>query len=85
MLETVAIIAVVLAIAIAIVLMTYAANQDAEFPGYMEADLVLVGLEDRYGIVRNGAAGDCPTDSASFAELAADPDTIFASAEGRSL
>lgn len=48
------------------------------------ADLVLVGLEDRYGIVRNGAAGDCPTSSASFAELAADPDTIFASAERRS-
>jgi precorrin-3B synthase len=47
------------------------------------ADLVLVGLEDSYGIVRNGAAGDCPTDSASFAELAADPDTILASAERR--
>jgi precorrin-3B synthase len=47
------------------------------------ADLVLVGLEDRYGIVRNGAAGDCPTSSASFAELAADADTIFASVERR--
>jgi HlyD family secretion protein len=35
----------VAAVAIAIVLMTYAANQDAEFPGYMEADLVLVGSE----------------------------------------
>jgi len=33
------------AIAFAIVLMTYPANQDAEFPGYMEADLVLVGSE----------------------------------------
>jgi len=33
------------AIAIAIVLMTYPANENAEFPGYMEADLVLVGSE----------------------------------------
>jgi len=32
----------VAAIAVAIALMTYPANQDAEFPGYMEADLVLV-------------------------------------------
>ena len=47
------------------------------------ADLVLVGLEDRYGIVRDGAAGDRPTDSASFAELAANPGTIFAAIEGR--
>ena len=47
------------------------------------ADLVLVGLEDRYGIVRNGAAGDCPTDSASFAEFAANPGSVFASAERR--
>src|SRR6202158_4951452 len=35
----------VAAIAVAIALMTYPANQDAEFPGYMEADLVLVGSE----------------------------------------
>jgi precorrin-3B synthase len=47
------------------------------------SDLVLVGLEDRYGIVRNGTAGDRPTASASFAELAAHPDMILASAEGR--
>jgi HlyD family secretion protein len=33
------------AIAVAIMLFTYPANQDAEFPGYMEADLVLVGSE----------------------------------------
>ena len=33
------------AIAVAIVLMTYPANEEAEFPGYMEADLVLVGSE----------------------------------------
>ncbi|MBK5197808.1 MAG: HlyD family efflux transporter periplasmic adaptor subunit [Methyloceanibacter sp.] len=35
----------VAAVAIAIALMTYPANKDAEFPGYMEADLVLVGSE----------------------------------------
>ena len=29
----------------ALVLTTYTANEDAEFPGYMEADLVLVGSE----------------------------------------
>jgi HlyD family secretion protein len=33
------------AVAAAIVLFTLPANQDAEFPGYMEADLVLVGSE----------------------------------------
>jgi precorrin-3B synthase len=43
------------------------------------ADLVLVGAEDVYGIVRNGTAGDRPASSASFAVLAADPDAIFAS------
>jgi precorrin-3B synthase len=47
------------------------------------ADLVLAGFEDLYGVVRNGTAGDRPTDSASFAELAADPDAIFASVERR--
>ena len=31
--------------AVAIVLFTFPANQDAELPGYMEADLVLVGSE----------------------------------------
>ncbi|SHK41835.1 precorrin-3B synthase [Bradyrhizobium lablabi] len=45
------------------------------------ADLVLVGAESKYGIVRNGTAQECPAGSASFAELAADPGTIFA--EGR--
>ena len=33
------------AVAAAIVLFTFPANEDAEFPGYMEADLVLVGSE----------------------------------------
>ena len=33
------------AIAVAIALFTFPANEDAEFPGYMEADLVLVGSE----------------------------------------
>ena len=33
------------AVAVAIVLFTFPANQDAAFPGYMEADLVLVGSE----------------------------------------
>ena len=47
------------------------------------SDLVLVGAEGRYGIVRNGTAQDCPSRSASFAELAADPCTILDPAEGR--
>ncbi len=33
------------AIAIAVALFTFPANKEAEFPGYMEADLVLVGSE----------------------------------------
>jgi HlyD family secretion protein len=33
------------AVAVAIVLFTFPANEDTEFPGYMEADLVLVGSE----------------------------------------
>jgi HlyD family secretion protein len=33
------------AVTVAIVLFTFPANEDAEFPGYMEADLVLVGSE----------------------------------------
>jgi HlyD family secretion protein len=33
------------AVAVAVALFTLPANQDAEFPGYMEADLVLVGSE----------------------------------------
>jgi HlyD family secretion protein len=33
------------AVAVTIVLFTFPANEDAEFPGYMEADLVLVGSE----------------------------------------
>ncbi len=47
------------------------------------ADLVLVGTEGQYGIVRNGIAQDRPAGSASFAELVADPGAIFASVEGR--
>jgi precorrin-3B synthase len=47
------------------------------------ADLVLVGAEGKYGIVRNGTAGDRPADWSSFAELVADPGTLFASPEGR--
>ena len=35
----------VIAVAFVLVLMTFHANEDAEFPGYMEADLVLVGSE----------------------------------------
>ena len=41
------------------------------------ADLVLVGSEGRYGIVRNGTAQDQSARPLSFAELAADPGTIF--------
>jgi HlyD family secretion protein len=33
------------AVLIALALMTFPANQNADFPGYMEADLVLVGSE----------------------------------------
>ena len=45
------------------------------------ADLVLVGTEGEYGIVRNGTAQDRPASSAAFAELVADPGTVFASLE----
>src|SRR6202035_1759482 len=41
------------------------------------ADLVLVGSEGRYGIVRNGTAQDHATRRLAFAELAADPGHIF--------
>jgi precorrin-3B synthase len=41
------------------------------------ADLVLVGSEGRYGIVRNGTARDHATRHLAFAELVADPDRIF--------
>lgn len=46
------------------------------------ADLVLVGADREYGIVRNGTAQDPPAISASFAELVADPGAVFASGEG---
>jgi precorrin-3B synthase len=42
------------------------------------ADLVLVGSEGRYGLVRGGTAQDQPSGRFSFAELAADPGKIFA-------
>ncbi len=41
------------------------------------ADLVLVGLEGRYGIVRNGSAQDQSTGRFAFADLAADPGNMF--------
>ncbi|MEI9922189.1 MAG: precorrin-3B synthase [Bradyrhizobium sp.] len=41
------------------------------------ADLVLVGSEGRYGIVRNGSAQDQPAGLFAFAELATDPGKIF--------
>jgi precorrin-3B synthase len=41
------------------------------------ADLVLVGSEGRYGIVRNGSAQDQPTGRFVFEELAADPGKMF--------
>ena len=46
------------------------------------ADVVLVGAENLYGIIRNGTAGGHPARSVSFTELAADPGTIFDSVEG---
>jgi precorrin-3B synthase len=41
------------------------------------ADLVLVGSEGHYGVVRNGTARDHAMRHLSFAELAADPGGIF--------
>ena len=41
------------------------------------ADLVLVGSEGHYGVVRNGTAQDHATRHLAFAELAADPGDIF--------
>jgi precorrin-3B synthase len=41
------------------------------------ADLVLVGSEGRYGIVRNATAQDQPAGRFSFEELAADPGKMF--------
>jgi precorrin-3B synthase len=46
------------------------------------ADLVLVGSEGRYGIVRNGTARDHATRHLAFAELAADPGSIFSIDQG---
>jgi precorrin-3B synthase len=46
------------------------------------ADLVLVGSEDRYGIARNATARDHATHPLSFAELAADPGSIFGIDQG---
>jgi precorrin-3B synthase len=46
------------------------------------SDLVLVGAEGRYGIVRNGTAQDQPARRFSFAELAADPGAIFDTDQG---
>jgi precorrin-3B synthase len=42
------------------------------------ADLVLVGSEGRYGIVRRGNAQDRPAGRFVFTELAADPGKLFA-------
>ena len=41
------------------------------------ADLVLVGSEGRYSIVRNGTAQDQPAGRFTFEELAADPGKMF--------
>jgi precorrin-3B synthase len=41
------------------------------------SDVVLVGSDGHYGIVRNGTARDSATRHLSFAELAADPGHIF--------
>jgi precorrin-3B synthase len=41
------------------------------------ADLVLVGTDGLYGIVRNGTAQDRPPRCVSFSDLAADPSAIF--------
>ena len=41
------------------------------------SDLVLVGAEGRYGLVRNGTAQDSPAWYFSFSDLAVDPGKIF--------
>ena len=41
------------------------------------SDLVLVGAEGRYSLVRNGTAQDSPACRFSFSDLAADPGRIF--------
>jgi precorrin-3B synthase len=41
------------------------------------SDLVLVGAEGRYGLVRNGTAQESPARRFSFSDLAADPGKIF--------
>jgi len=41
------------------------------------SDLVLVGAEGLYGVVRNGTAQDHPTRRFSFSDLATDPGAIF--------
>ncbi|MFZ2159977.1 MAG: precorrin-3B synthase [Bradyrhizobium sp.] len=41
------------------------------------SDLVLVAVEGRYGLVRNGTAQDSPARRFSFSDLAADPGKIF--------
>jgi precorrin-3B synthase len=41
-----------------------------------QADLVLVGTDGLYGIVRNGTAQDRPSRCVSFSDLAADPGAI---------
>jgi precorrin-3B synthase len=41
------------------------------------SDLVLVGAEGRYGLVRDGTAQDSPARRFSFSDLAADPGKIF--------
>jgi precorrin-3B synthase len=46
------------------------------------AELVLVGCDGRYGIVRGGTAQDHPARDFSFAELAAGPGNIFDTDEG---
>jgi precorrin-3B synthase len=41
------------------------------------ADLVLVGMDGRYGVVHRGTAQDRPLRTSSFAELAADPSLLL--------
>jgi HlyD family secretion protein len=53
--RVVLVVAALAAIVAAVVLFTYPANKDSEFPGYMEADLVLVGSEQGGRIASLGA------------------------------
>jgi HlyD family secretion protein len=64
----------VIAAGIVLVLMTFSANEDSEFPGYMEADLVLVGSEQA------GRVGELSVEEGAFVKQG-DPIFVLESEE----